>query len=250
MAPKAGNRGARKNQRRNLLLQVSSAVVWLGVALVSTGIVSTLAVVAGGCSAIVATSTAAQMRKPKRGPLPAKPRKQSQRRPQAQKMTATSKGMRPAEPTQTPRAAMPAKPRLRKQVCSAACRMSKKPASTCDCSCGGRSHGMYANGGKRPAAQPAPARKAPARQPAVAKPKQAPTAVQPKKTEPPLRSIHEQRGWKSLQSGSKAAMEGHAAASPKCARGTATAKTVRDRRTDPPTVTQQLVCDTCGSRIR
>jgi hypothetical protein len=224
MAPKAGNRGARKNQRRNLLLQVSSAVVWLGVALVSTGIVSTLAVVAGGCSAIVATSTAAQMRKPKRGPLPAKPRKQSQRRPQAQKMTATSKGMRPAEPTQTPRAAMPAKPRLRKQVCS----------------CGGRSHGMYANGGKRPAAQPAPARKAPARQPAVAKPKQAPTAVQPKKTEPPLRSIHEQRGWKSLQSGSKAAMEGHAAASPKCARGTATATTV----------TQQLVCDTCGSRIR
>jgi hypothetical protein len=35
------------------------------------------------------------------------------------------------------------KPVLRIQRCSAACRTSRKPASTCDCECGGRDHGRY-----------------------------------------------------------------------------------------------------------
>jgi len=42
----------------------------------------------------------------------------------------------------------PAKPLsvLRPQRCSAACRQSRKPASTCDCACGGRDHGRYVPG--------------------------------------------------------------------------------------------------------
>lgn len=35
---------------------------------------------------------------------------------------------------------------LRPQRCSAACRQSRKPASTCDCACGGRYHGRYVPG--------------------------------------------------------------------------------------------------------
>ena len=35
---------------------------------------------------------------------------------------------------------------LRPQRCSAACRQSRKPASTCDCACGGRDHGRYVPG--------------------------------------------------------------------------------------------------------
>ena len=37
-------------------------------------------------------------------------------------------------------------PVLRVQRCSASCRMSRKPASTCDCACGGRDHGRYRTG--------------------------------------------------------------------------------------------------------
>jgi hypothetical protein len=37
-------------------------------------------------------------------------------------------------------------PLLRAQVCSLACRKSTKPASTCDCACGGRDHGRYRPG--------------------------------------------------------------------------------------------------------
>jgi hypothetical protein len=79
----------------------------------------------------------------RRVPMPAKPRRQPPRRkPAVQKMTATSRGMQPARPT-----APPPKPRVGKHLCSAACRMSKKPATTCDCSCGGRQHSVYARKG-------------------------------------------------------------------------------------------------------
>lgn len=37
-------------------------------------------------------------------------------------------------------------PILRASVCSIACRKSRKPASTCDCACGGRDHGRYVRG--------------------------------------------------------------------------------------------------------
>ena len=38
------------------------------------------------------------------------------------------------------------RPVLRIQRCSAACRTSRKPASTCDCACRGRDHGRYRTG--------------------------------------------------------------------------------------------------------
>lgn len=38
------------------------------------------------------------------------------------------------------------RPVLRLQRCSAACRTSRKPASTCDCACRGRDHGRYRPG--------------------------------------------------------------------------------------------------------
>lgn len=37
-------------------------------------------------------------------------------------------------------------PILRASACSMACRKSAKPASTCDCACGGREHGRYQPG--------------------------------------------------------------------------------------------------------
>ena len=48
-------------------------------------------------------------------------------------------------PLLTPQPA-PRRPVLRIQRCSAACRTSRKPASTCDCACRGRDHGRYRTG--------------------------------------------------------------------------------------------------------
>lgn len=53
-----------------------------------------------------------------------------------------------------------------KRACGAACQMSAKPPTTCDCSCGGSSHGKMRSGGPtvtKPRARPKPpARKRPA----------------------------------------------------------------------------------------
>ena len=38
------------------------------------------------------------------------------------------------------------RPIFRASVCDLKCRKSTKPASTCDCSCGGRDHGRYVKG--------------------------------------------------------------------------------------------------------
>jgi hypothetical protein len=51
---------------------------------------------------------------------------------------------REAQPSEPPRVAR--RPVVRIQRCSAACRTSRKPASTCDCACGGRDHGRYRTG--------------------------------------------------------------------------------------------------------
>jgi hypothetical protein len=51
---------------------------------------------------------------------------------------------REAQPSEPPRVAR--RPVVRIQRCSAACRTSHKPASTCDCACGGRDHGRYRTG--------------------------------------------------------------------------------------------------------
>jgi hypothetical protein len=51
---------------------------------------------------------------------------------------------REAQPSEPPQVAR--RPVVRIQRCSAACRTSHKPASTCDCACGGRDHGRYRTG--------------------------------------------------------------------------------------------------------
>lgn len=58
-----------------------------------------------------------------------------------------------------------------------------------------------------------------------------------------------QRSWNSLQVSSWERMKSHAETSPRCAKGTFSAQTIRDRRTDPPKVTQQIKCDTCERAV-
>lgn len=57
------------------------------------------------------------------------------------------------------------------------------------------------------------------------------------------------RGWKSLRPDGREAMSRHAKDSPRCIGGTASARTFRDNRTDPPTVTQTVSCDTCRKNL-
>ncbi len=57
-------------------------------------------------------------------------------------------------------------------------------------------------------------------------------------------------GWRDLTDSSRQAMADHATSSPRCADGEVTARTVRDNRTDPPTVTQDVTCDTCRETLR
>jgi hypothetical protein len=45
------------------------------------------------------------------------------------------------------------------------------------------------------------------------------------------------------------AMAAHAVARPRCAGGAVTVRTIRDRRTNPLTVTRQVKCDTCGESL-
>lgn len=58
--------------------------------------------------------------------------------------TTRANGLQPA-PLLTPKPVKRA-PVFRASACSMACRKSTKPASTCDCACGGRDHGRYVAG--------------------------------------------------------------------------------------------------------
>lgn len=57
---------------------------------------------------------------------------------------ASRGGFRPAKPVD----ARPARPAFGTRVCSAACQRSTKPANTCDCSCGGSTHGKMVAGSR------------------------------------------------------------------------------------------------------
>jgi hypothetical protein len=71
-------------------------------------------------------------------------RQAAKRAPQrATPRRSSTGGWQPAQPVNPEPRRVPRKPILRAQRCSAACRTSRKPASTCDCACGGRDHGRY-----------------------------------------------------------------------------------------------------------
>lgn len=215
---------------------------------------------------------------------PQKSRKKAKARAHLRGARATAKGLPQAgRPFERPR-----KPMLRPTRCTAACRTSRKPAFDrktgrllCDCPCGGREHGMYrkgatatpklpkqtagTSGAKKPAAAastPKPA--APARP--VPRPRKdetigdymartSPTATKPRPSSPPVRPVSKTtpppapKTWRGLQVSSWSAMKSHADANKRCAGGTFSAKTYHDRRTDPPKVTQEMSCDTCGKVI-
>lgn len=160
----------------------------------------------------------------------------------------------------------PHRPRLLATKCSAACRTSRKPAFDrktgrllCDCPCGGREHGMYRPGATAQAPKPKKqaAGTSGAKKPAALVNTTKPTAPAPKPaaaTATKVRPVSKSAApapqrWNGLQVSSWSAMKAHADASPRCANGTFSAKTIRDRRTDPPRVTQQMSCDTCGKGI-
>lgn len=44
-------------------------------------------------------------------------------------------------------------------------------------------------------------------------------------------------------------MADHAKSNPACVGGSVSARTIRDNRTTPPKVTQQLTCDTCKADL-
>lgn len=159
----------------------------------------------------------------------------------------------------------PGRPIVRTAKCSAACRTSRKPAYTngvltCDCPCGGRDHGRYRPGTNaslrsKPRVSGAAAPKRP-----VAVAQRSPVAARPVSLAPvpapvpsrPAERVHdprEDRGWKSLKPSSQEAMSAHAKASPGCVSGTVSARTFRDNRTDPPTISQELTCDTCRAEL-
>lgn len=241
----------KKRLRRNPVLWAGATGLLLVIA-ISTGGLWWVATALSGFGTAVTVNKARPKRK-RRAPLPAKGRKASQRRRPVKPMTA---GTMPG----TARPAAPAlAPKVRKSSCSAACQRSTKPASTCDCSCRGSSHGAMVPGTRasilagRPQTVPAKP-KTPARatsRPATAPPKRLPTmaAPKPRRTPEPVHPANADRGWKSLKPGARAAMEGHATTSPKCAGGAVTARTIRDNQTDPPTVTQEVTCDGCGKRL-
>lgn len=202
-----------------------------------------------------ALGVAAHARKPRRKPMPPKARKAPRRR--------TERPIGQGLPKRATLVAPSGPKRVGTRACSAACQRSTKPAHTCDCSCGGRSHGAMVKGtraslltaearrAERDAKRRGPVRVAPsAQRPAVPVKAATPAKVgAPSRREVPLRSPDERRGWKSLQTSGKQAMAAHAKASPRCSKGSVTARTVRDRRTSPPTVTQSLTCDTCGAAL-
>lgn len=210
---------------------------------------------------------------------PQQSRKKAKARAHLRERRTTAKGLPQAgRPFERPR-----KPMLRPTRCTAACRTSRKPAFDrktgrllCDCPCGGREHGMYrkgatatpklpkqtagTSGAKKPAAAastPKPA--APVRVPNMAGPsKKATTGTldEPRRpSAPPVQPVSKTapptppKTWRGLQVSSWSAMKSHADANKRCAGGTFSAKTFRDRRTDPPKVTQEMSCDTCGKVI-
>ena len=71
-------------------------------------------------------------------------------RPPARRRPARTPSTTPWKPVApVPQPGVPAPKPLawaRPQRCSTACRRSRKPASTCDCACGGRDHGRYRPG--------------------------------------------------------------------------------------------------------
>ena len=79
----------------------------------------------------------------------ARPRRTTTR-PARRRSTPRRSSATPWKPVQPvpQRGTPPPKPLgwARPQRCSMACRQSRKPASTCDCACGGRAHGKYRPG--------------------------------------------------------------------------------------------------------
>jgi hypothetical protein len=201
-------------------------------------------------------------------------RKKAKARAHLRERKATAKNLPQAHrPFERPR-----RPRLVATKCTAACRTSRKPAYDrktgrllCDCPCGGREHGMYrpgatskpapprraagSSGAKRPAAPastPKPARSAPM---AAGPEKKATTGTLERPKTTPVRPVSPSapppppQTWRGLQQKSWEAMKAHAEKQPGCAGGTFSAKTFRDRRHNPPRVTQQMSCDTCGKAV-
>lgn len=155
--------------------------------------------------------------------------------------------------------------------CTAACRMSRKPAFdkhnrlTCDCPCKGREHGKYRSGSSaslrgaagrsavrlasRPPAAPRPPATPPSPPPSSSPGRPAVVTPRHGSADGPVYSPTADRGWKSLTGPSRQSMSAHAKTSPRCVGGSVSARTFRDNRTDPPTITQQLTCDTCRADL-
>lgn len=133
--------------------------------------------------------------------------------------------------------------RLKTVRCSAACWASTKPARDkhgrllCDCPCRGDRHGgahRKTAAVSQAAASPRPVSPQPVSQPApssgVSAPPRPKVRVQ-SQTEAPI-DVQE-------------TMRRHAATSHDCRGGTVSVLTIRDRRTDPPTVSRRVTCDRC-----
>jgi hypothetical protein len=198
----------------------------------------------------------------------------------ARRHLRASKASAKSLPQVKPRHERPSRPKLLATKCSAACRTSRKPAFDkngqlkCDCPCGGREHGMYRKGStsgpktQKQAAGSSGVKKAaaaPSGKPST--PKAAPvphssgptrratTGTLEKPKPPPAQQVRGDarpeppKQWNGLHVASWSAMKSHADASPQCAKGTFSAQTIRDRRTDPPRVSQRMSCDTCGKGI-
>jgi hypothetical protein len=242
---------ATRKQKRDIALLGGTTLLWVAVAVVSGGVWPIVAAAGFG----TATTFSVLAAKPKRRrPMPPKARKAPRKRVER----PIGQGL----PKRAPLVAPAAPKRVGTRACSAACQRSTKPAHTCDCSCGGRSHGAMVKGtraslltaearrAERDAKRRGPVQAVPPQRPAVSARAATPAKVgAPSRREVPLRSPDERRGWKSLQTLGKQAMAAHAKASPRCSKGSVTARTVRDRRTSPPTVTQSLTCDTCGAAL-
>lgn len=152
----------------------------------------------------------------------------------------------------------PRKPKLLATKCSAACRTSRKPAFDkngvlqCDCPCGGREHGMYRKGsttqtraatktavgtsGMKKVSTPKPAAPARSSTPQRAAPNEKPKPPASPKWAAPSLATYER-------------MKSHAEQSKRCKSGTFSTRTFRDRRTDPPKLTQTVACATCGKEL-
>lgn len=129
---------ATRKQRKRVAVQGGATALFVFLAVSSGGWLWWTAAACTGAATGWTLYSSRRRRPKRRAPLPPKPRKPAQRKPV--RMTAKTMPER-ARPV-GPRAP---KVRGRAHVCSAACRMSKKPASTCDCSCRGTSHGIWAN---------------------------------------------------------------------------------------------------------